>query len=393
MNGGVVIDPGNTWVIKIGSSLLTNDGQGLAIDQVGQWVDDIATVTRSGKQVVIVSSGAVAEGMTRLGLTERPRSLHVLQAAAAVGQMGLIQLYESNFQRHNMHTAQVLLTHDDLKSRERYLNARSTLRNLLSYGVVPVVNENDTVVTDEIRFGDNDTLAALVANLIEADLLVLLTDQDGLYRENPRDNPDAELVREAKAADESLVAMAGEGSVLGRGGMVTKVRAAGMASRSGANTVIANGRMPGVIQSIAAGQIPGTLLRADAEMLVARKQWLASLPTRGQLILDDGAVTVLKQHGRSLLSVGVKSVNGEFTRGEMVACVDSRGVEIARGFANYNAGETRKIAGQSSREIESILGYLGDDELIHRDNLVLSAWETGFAIAAGPKPPTSKKSG
>ena len=367
------IAPGTTWVIKIGSSLLTDDGKGLAVDLVSNWVDDIAAACTSGRRVVIVSSGAVAEGMTRLNLRARPKSLHLLQAAAAVGQMGLVQLYESNFQRHGMHTAQILLTHADLRSRERYLNARSTLSNLLDYGVIPVVNENDTVVTDEIRFGDNDTLAALVTNLIEADTLMLLTDQAGLYDADPRSFPGAKVISEARASDEALNAMAGGGSALGRGGMVTKLAAARIAARSGANTVIAGGREPGVIAALARGEVMGTVLTADEAPLVSRKQWLASLPSRGELTLDDGAVTVLRADGRSLLPVGVRAVSGAFTRGDMVSCLDSGGVEIARGLINYNHEETAAIAGRSSREIESTLGYLGDEELIHRDNLVLNS--------------------
>ncbi len=363
-------NPGDSWVIKIGSSLLTHDGRGLAVDLVTGWVDDIVAASRAGKRIVIVSSGAVAEGMARLGLSARPRSLHMLQAAAAVGQMGLIQLYESNFQRHGMHTAQVLLTHDDLRSRERYLNARSTLVNLLDLGVVPVVNENDTVVTDEIRFGDNDTLGALVANLIGANTLLLLTDQPGLYDGDPRAVKEPQLITERSADDPALDAMAGSGSALGRGGMVTKIQAARVAARSGANTIIGSGRKQGCIQSLMDGVVPGTLLTAGQEVLVSRKQWLATLRVKGRLVLDDGAVRVISNEGRSLLSVGVKRVEGEFTRGDIVACVDSDGREVARGLVNYSHAECTQIAGVSSGEIERVLGYLGDEELIHRDNLV-----------------------
>lgn len=365
-------NPGKRWVIKIGSSLLTDNGQGLAVELVNQWVDDIVAATRGGIRIVIVSSGAVAEGMVRLGLTTRPNSIHLLQAAAAVGQMGLIQLYESSFQRHGLHTAQVLLTHDDLRSRERYLNARSTLRNLLELGVVPVVNENDTVVTDEIRFGDNDTLAALVANLIEAHTLILLTDQQGLFSSDPRSNKDASLVRHMLTNDKKLDLMAGVSSAMGRGGMVTKVKAARIAARSGANTVIASGKESWILRKIGDGQVTGTLLSADREVLVSRKQWLTTLITRGKLYLDDGAVGVLQRQGRSLLAVGVQRVEGEFTRGDMVACLGEDGSEIARGLVNYSHSEAEKIIGRHSGEIENILGYLGDDELIHRDNLVLS---------------------
>lgn len=364
-------DPGKTWVIKIGSSLLTADGQGLARVPVAQWVDEIVAVRRSGVQIVLVSSGAVAEGMHRLGIKTRPSQLHVLQAAAAVGQMGLIQLYESNFQRHGMHTAQVLLTHDDLRSRERYINARSTLRNLLALGVIPVVNENDTVVTDEIRFGDNDTLAALVANLIEANTLLLMTDQRGLFNADPRKAPAAELIEQARARDSSLDRMAGDGSAIGRGGMVTKLRAARIAARSGANTIITSGHETQVITRLSRGEVVGSLLTAEKEVLVSRKQWLAALPSRGKLELDAGAVRVLTREGRSLLPVGVRSVKGSFTRGEMVSCVDEAGVEIARGLINYSAGEAGLIAGHPTSEIESILGFISDEELIHRDNLVV----------------------
>ena len=363
--------PGQTWVIKVGSSLLTSNGEGLDLKLVGAWVDDIVAVYRSGIQVVLVSSGAVAEDMKRLGIHTRPRALHLLQAAAAVGQMGLIQAYESEFKRHKLHTAQILLTHDDLRSRERYINARSTLRSLLALGVIPVVNENDTVVTDEIRFGDNDTLAALVANLIEAHTLLLLTDQDGFFESDPRQNPNAQLIAEAAAGDPRLDGMAGEGGKLGRGGMVTKLRAARTAARSGANTIVAPGRSPGVIADLAKGRYRGTLLRSQNGVMVARKQWLAGLTTSGRLVLDKGAVEVLRKSGRSLLPVGVKSVEGSFTRGSMVACVDEQGLDVARGLVNYSAQEAAAICGQPSSKIEALLGYGGEDELIHRDNLVV----------------------
>ncbi len=371
MIGVNAFDPGKTWVVKIGSSLLTDYGQGLAIDLVKNWVDDLVIVSRSGVKIVIVSSGAVAEGMARLGIATRPKSIHLLQAAAAVGQMGLIQLYESSFQRHGMHTAQILLTHDDLRSRERYLNARSTLKDLLDLGVIPVVNENDTVVTDEIRFGDNDTLAALVANLIEADTLLLLTDQKGLFSSDPRVDEQAKLVSKIKASDKTLDQMAGKSSAIGRGGMVTKIAAARIAARSGANTLIVSGKEANIIQLIGDGKVPGTLITADREVIDSRKQWLATLQPRGNLVLDPGAVDVLRDKGRSLLPVGVTAVDGEFTRGDMVSCLDQDGIEIARGLVNYSQSETSKIIGKSSNRIEESLGYLGDDELIHRDNLVL----------------------
>ncbi len=372
MSESLTFKPGTTWVVKIGSSLLTDNGQGLAVDLVNGWVDDIVRARRQGVRIVIVSSGAVAEGMARLGLSTRPGALHKLQAAAAVGQMGLIQMYESSFQRHGLHTAQVLLTHEDLRSRERYLNARSTLINLLDLGIVPVVNENDTVVTDEIRFGDNDTLASLVVNLIGAETLILLTDQKGLYSSDPSLDASARLVTCRKASDGTLDRMAGTSSGLGRGGMVTKVNAARTAARSGANTLILSGRQEGVLAEVGRGRVTGTLLTADDAVLVSRKQWLASLPVCGTLVLDPGAVDVLQNKGRSLLSVGVREVKGDFRRGDMVACVDDEGREVARGLVNYGRSDSAKIAGKASSLIGEILGYMGEEELIHRDNLVLS---------------------
>lgn len=360
-------------VVKIGSALLTNDGKGLDADALGGWVDQIAGLIRDGVEVVVVSSGAVAEGMSRLGWKARPERLHELQAAAAVGQMGLVQIWEAQFKRHNLPSAQILLTHDDLSDRKRYLNARSTLRALLDFGVVPIVNENDTVVTDEIRFGDNDTLGALVANLVEADGLIILTDQQGLYDRDPRHHPDARLIDQRQAGDTGLDAMAAGGAgVLGRGGMQTKIRAARLAARSGAFTVIVGGRLERAISRLRSGEQLGTLLLPEQGRLAARKQWLAShLQTRGTLILDDGAVRVLCQGGRSLLPVGVKSVSGKFRRGEMVSCTDGAGREVARGLVNYDADEARAIAGRSSDRITEVLGYISDAELIHRDNLVV----------------------
>lgn len=360
------------WVVKIGSALLTDDGRGLNRERIGRWVDQMVTLRAQGFELVLVSSGAVAEGMKRLGWKERPAAIHELQAAAAVGQMGLVQAYESQFQQHNIHTAQILLDHDDLANRERYLNARSTLRTLLDLGVIPVINENDTVVTDEIRFGDNDTLGALVANLVEADLLVILTDQQGLYEADPRQHPAARLVSIGRADDLQFEAMAGgSGSSVGRGGMITKIRAAQRAARSGCNTVIAYGRMDEVLLQIAAGESIGTLLIADEKPLAARKQWLAGrLQMQGRLVLDEGAIKVLCQSGKSLLAVGVKEVQGDFGRGALVACVDNTGKEVARGLVNYSADEARKLCGQPSNRIMELLGYQGEDELIHRDNLI-----------------------
>ncbi|MDO9372127.1 MAG: glutamate 5-kinase, partial [Gammaproteobacteria bacterium] len=340
---------------------------------ISAWVEQMVALRQDGVELVLVSSGAVAEGMKRLGWAQRPTALHELQAAAAVGQMGLVQAYESCFQRHGMHTAQILLTHDDLSNRKRYLNARSTLHTLLKLGAVPVVNENDTVATEEIRLGDNDTLAALVTNLVEAELLVILTDQAGMYDADPRANPQATLLHEWRAGDVQLESMAGGGSgTLGRGGMLTKVRAAAQAGRSGASTIIAPGREAEVLLRIAQGEEIGTLLYSSEEPVAARKQWLAGqLQLRGRLTLDAGAAKVLREAGKSLLPVGVIAVEGEFARGEAVACVDADGKEIARGLVNYSADEARKIMRQPSDKIEELLGYVDEPELIHRDNLVL----------------------
>jgi glutamate 5-kinase len=333
----------------------------------------MAGLLHSGREVVLVSSGAVAAGMVRLGWAERPHALHDLQAAAAVGQMGLVQSYESAFQKFDLHTAQVLLGHDDISARDRYLNARNTLTTLLQLGVVPVVNENDTVVTEEIRFGDNDTLAAMVANLIDADALLILTDQQGLYQEDPRVNPEASLVGSISASSPELEKMAGGGGALGRGGMLTKVRAARMAARSGTDTLIAHGKLNEVITRLSNGEIIGTWLQSGQVPLAARKQWLAGLVrSSGTLVLDDGAVRVLSGSGRSLLPVGVSAALGDFERGDVVICTDSAGREIARGLVNYSALEARKILGHNSDRIEELLGYQGESEIIHRDNLVLS---------------------
>lgn len=360
-------------VVKIGSSLLTEGGRGLNKPAIANWVEQMANISNQNKDILLVSSGSVAEGICRLGLKQRPKTLHELQAAASVGQMGLIQTFEDNFQKHNLHSAQVLLTHDDLSNRQRYLNARSTLLTLLRLNAVPVINENDAVATDEIRFGDNDTLAALVANLVEADLLILLTDQEGLMDSNPSINPDAQLITKAQTDDSLLDMVAGESlSGLGRGGMYTKVRAARLAARSGAATIIASGSKSNVINEILSGNEVGTFLIPNITPLAARKQWLAGqLKTSGELILDDGAVKILQNAGKSLLSVGVKSVKGQFNRGDLVACFSNNGIEIARGLINYNSEESRKIASKPSTDFEALLGYADDAELIHRDNLVL----------------------
>ena len=360
-------------VVKVGSSLVTNQGQGLDLASIARWAAQIAQLRAEGKQVVLVSSGAIAEGMQRLGWKRRPQAMHELQAAAAVGQMGLVQVYESSFREHGLQTAQVLLTHADLADRQRYLNARSTLRTLLALGVIPIINENDTVVTDEIKFGDNDTLAALVTNLIEADCLVILTDQEGLYTRDPREHPSAELVREAKAGAAELERMCGKaGSQIAKGGMLTKVLAAKRAARSGAHTLIASGREADVLLRLARGEAIGTQLIAETMPIAARKQWLADhLQVNGRLVLDAGAMRALTKEGKSLLPIGVTGIEGVFERGAVVACVSPEGKELARGLVNYGANEARRIAGKPSSEILSILGYVDEPELIHRDNLVL----------------------
>lgn len=361
------------WVIKIGSSLITNNGTGLDREAMSQWVRQLVALQQTGIEVVLVSSGAVAEGVARLGLKSRPREVHLQQAAAAVGQMGLIQTYESCFQQYGVHTAQVLLTHDDLSNRRRYLNARSTLSGLVDMRVVPVINENDTVATAELCFGDNDTLGALVANLLGADTLVILTDQQGLHEVDPRTQPDAPLITEAMADDARLLAMAGGSGSLGRGGMLTKITAARLAARSGARTIIANGREADVLIRLANGESIGTRLLPEKQPVAARKQWLAGqLKVKGQLTLDAGAEKVLRESGCSLLPVGVSAVSGHFDRGEVVSCVNEAGQEIARGLVNYNSHEARQLLRQSSRMIEQILGYAGDEEMIHRDNLILA---------------------
>lgn len=361
------------WVLKVGSALVTDEGRGLDRAAIDRWVDQVAQLRQQAVDVILVSSGSVAEGMKRLSWARRPRAIHELQAAAAVGQMGLVQAYESSFQRHGLQTAQVLLTHEDLADRQRYLNARTTLRTLLQLGVVPVINENDTVATEEIRFGDNDTLAALVANLVEADLLIILTDQEGLFDRDPRQHRNAKLIREGRAGDPAFDAMASGGAgSLGRGGMSTKVQAAARAARSGTSTVIASGRAENVLLEVAAGAAPGTLLRATSESLAARKQWLAGrLKIKGRLHLDAGAARSVCQSGRSLLAVGVTRVEGSFQRGDLVACVGADGRDVARGLVNYDSEEARKIMGQPSDRIEALLGYVDEPELIHRDDMVV----------------------
>jgi glutamate 5-kinase len=361
-------------VVKVGSSLVTNEGRGLDAAAIGDWCRQLAALASEGREMVMVSSGAVAEGMKRLGWAIRPRELPELQAAAAVGQMGLVQMYESQLSQHGIISAQVLLTHADLADRERYLNARSTLLALLAMKVLPVINENDTVVNDEIKFGDNDTLGALVANLIEADTLVILTDQRGLYSADPRKDAKARFVDVARAGDEALERMAGgAGSAIGRGGMLTKVLAAKRAASSGASTVIAWGRERDVLLRLAAGESIGTALVATTAKLAARKQWMADhLQLRGAVTVDAGAVGKLRAEGKSLLPIGVVAVEGEFARGDVIAVRSPEGQEVARGLANYSAAETRRIARKPSAQIEVILGYSAESELIHRDNLVLA---------------------
>lgn len=362
------------WVIKVGSSLVTNDGLGLDRAAIAHWAGQLVTLQKQGICPVLVSSGAVAEGVARLGMKRRPKEIHLQQAAAAVGQMGLIQVYESCFMEHGVHSAQILLTHADLSDRTRYLNARSTLTSLLELGTLPVINENDTVATAELCLGDNDTLAGLVANLINADLMVILTDQDGLFSADPRKNPDATLLETASANDPDLMAVAGTGSSLGRGGMQTKLSAARLAARSGTDTVIANGRIEDVLIKLANGEAIGTRLQADREPLAARKQWLAGqLSLAGSVTLDEGAIQVLKKSGKSLLAVGIRGVSGRFARGDVVACIDEAGQEIARGLINYDSLEVQKLQGQSSDKIAELLGYAGEEEIIHRDNLILTS--------------------
>lgn len=368
-----VIPQAKRLIIKIGSSLLTNDGKGLDHKAIAHWASQIAQLRALGKEIVLVSSGAIAEGMLRLGFNKRPKNIHQLQACAAVGQMGLIQIYESSFRKYDIPTAQILLTHADLSDRERYLNARSTLMELLHMKVIPIINENDTVVTDEIKFGDNDTLGALVANLVEADALIILTDQQGLFNADPRKNPNAKLIQHAKAGDIELEKMAGSaGSEIGRGGMLTKVLAAKRAARSGAHTIIAWGKFDNVLVRLANGEFIGTQLNAESGHLQAKKQWMIDhLQLAGKVFLDAGAVKKILTEGKSLLPVGITQIQGHFRRGEVVACLDETGKEIARGLSNYSSSDALRILKHNSSEIADILGYHGSPEFIHRDNLVL----------------------
>ena len=373
-NGSAVVRKARRIVVKVGSSLVTDEGRGLDERAIGEWSRQLATLVRDGREVIMVSSGAIAEGMKRLGWSSRPHLIHELQAAAAVGQMGLAQMYESKLREHGLGSAQVLLTHADLADRERYLNARSTLLTLLKLGVVPVINENDTVVNDEIKFGDNDTLGALVANLVEADVLVILTDQKGLYTADPRKDPSARFVHDAKAGDPELELMAGgAGSSLGRGGMLTKILAARRAAGSGASTVIAWGREPDVLRRLCGGEAIGTLLVAQTLKTQARKQWIADhLQLRGAVTVDAGAAAKLQREGKSLLPIGMTGVEGEFSRGDVIAVREEGGAEIARGLANYSSFEARLICRRPSGDFERLLGYAAEPEMLHRDNLVIT---------------------
>ncbi len=372
--GSQVLRNARRIVVKVGSSLVTNEGRGLDADAIGHWCEQLAALVKDGREVIMVSSGAIAEGMKRLGWATRPKGIHELQAAAAVGQMGLAQVYETKLRENGIGSAQVLLTHADLADRERYLNARSTLLTLLGLGVVPVINENDTVVNDEIKFGDNDTLGALVANLVEADALVILTDQKGLYTADPRKDPAAQFVHQANAGDATLEAMAGgAGSSIGRGGMITKILAAKRAAGSGASTVIAWGREPQALIRLSQGEAIGTLLVAQTQKNQARKQWMADhLQMRGSVTVDQGAANKVRAEGKSLLPIGMTAVQGDFSRGDVIAVLDAEGSEIARGLANYASSEARLICRKSSSEFEKLLGYTGEPEMLHRTNLVLT---------------------
>ena len=374
LSGSPVLRNARRIVVKVGSSLVTNEGRGLDAEAIGQWSEQLAALVKDGREVIMVSSGAIAEGMKRLGWRTRPKAIHELQAAAAVGQMGLVQMYETKLRENGIGSAQVLLTHADLADRERYLNARSTLLTLLQLGVVPVINENDTVVNDEIKFGDNDTLGALVANLVEADALIILTDQKGLYTADPRKDPAAQFVHEAKAGDVALEAMAGgAGSSIGSGGMITKILAAKRAAGSGASTVIAWGREPQALIRLTRGEAIGTLLVAQTQKMQARKQWMADhLQLRGSVTVDPGAASMVQIGGKSLLPIGMTGVQGDFSRGDVIAIKDADGTEIARGLANYSSSEARLICRKVSSEFERLLGYTGESEMVHRTNLILS---------------------
>jgi glutamate 5-kinase len=373
-NASLTLRHAKRIVIKVGSSLVTNEGRGLDEAAIGEWCRQMSLLVRDKREVIMVSSGAIAEGMKRLGWATRPHEIHELQAAAAVGQMGLAQMYETKLRENGLGSAQVLLTHADLADRERYLNARSTLLTLLKLGVVPVINENDTVVTEEIKFGENDTLSALVANLVEADVLIILTDQKGLYSADPRKDPNAKFIHFGQAGEATLEAMAGgAGSSLGRGGMITKILAAKRAAGSGASTVIAWGREPDALLRLVQGESIGTLLQAQTQKTQARKQWIADhLQLRGSVTVDAGAAVKLREAGKSLLPIGMTAVEGDFSRGDVIAIRDADGAEMARGLANYASTEARLICRKASSEFERLLGYAAEPEMVHRDNLVLT---------------------
>ena len=373
MNNRQVIQSANNWVVKIGSALITRNGQGLAHDNIQNWVTQLSQMKAAGKNIVVVSSGAISEGVVRLKLSTRPKTLHGLQAAAAVGQMGLAEAWASAFAQHDICTAQILLTHDDLANRRRYLNARNTLKSLLEMDVVPIVNENDTVATDEIRFGDNDSLGALVANLVDADILTILTDQQGLFNTDPRNNPDAKLISKGNANDDRLANMAGKGGMLGRGGMITKISAAKQAARSGTHTLIASGWEDQVLSRLANKEQLGTLLLSSQKPMTARKQWLAShLHVMGTLVLVNGTVKILQKSGEGLRPINVIKIIGEFQRGDLVSCVNESGLEIARGLTNFNSTDANKIKQQTSDNLLKLLGYSADSELIHKNNLIIN---------------------
>ena len=362
----------NRWVVKIGSSLITDVRLGIHVERVQSWAQQISDLKQENVEIVLVSSGSIVEGMKRLGWEKRPHEVHLLQVAAAVGQMGLVRTYEIAFEKHGYQTAQILLTNADLANRKRYLNARNTLRTLLEFGIVPVINENDTVTTEEIKFGDNDNLAGLVTNIVDAELLVILTDQKGMFESDPRNDPNAKLIRKAEASDKKLDLVVGPGSQLGRGGMQTKLDAARKAARSGAATVIASGLEEGQLQKIRKNEISGTLLYSSTGRIAAHKQWLAGrLRVAGKLHLDEGAATALLERGSSLLPVGVRKVEGKFERGDLVVCVNPNENEIARGLINYDSTEANCIQGCRTNRIENKLGYIRSHEMIHRNNLVI----------------------
>jgi len=363
------------WVIKIGSSLVTKSSTGLNIKNIKDWAGQINELIDQNINVIIVSSGAIAEGMNRLNLVKRPSSSSRLQALAATGQMGLIQAYEVAFKKYNILTAQMLLTHEDLSNRARYLNAKNTLNNLMQYNIIPIINENDTVSTDEIKFGDNDTLASLVANLSGAEKLIILTDQDGLYTNDPRKVKDSKLIKSISVLDKKLNKYAGpSNNILGRGGMITKISAAKKAAKSNTQTIIANGIKKNILINILNNQdYIGTTIYNKNLAINSKKQWIAnSLKIKGKIIVDAGAKKVIKQSGKSLLPVGIKSISGEFKKGDLLAICSSNNIEIATGLTNYGSNELAKIIGMSTARIKKEFGIIDSEVVIHRDNMILS---------------------